>query len=153
MRARLAGRVAVRIVRSEIRCYWWRCFVENQEERLEFDLRVHSLLTIKKAAYRFADRWTADIQQVDDNHVWVILKPRTRQPIDAAAFRCEVLDQDLRQIIAEETTGLRNILLAQAFSELSVVDPQGDSADFHDDPLGVAFEAHGKLDNERSAKP
>ncbi len=40
-----------------------------------------------------------------------------------AAFRNEVLDQDLRRTIARETASLRNAILAHAFSKTGI---QGD---------------------------
>ncbi len=123
------------------------------EVKLEFDLRVHGLSAIKKAAYRFTDQCAADIRQTDAEHVSVTLTPRSTTAIDALAFQNEVLDQDLRDLIAEETKPIRNLLLAQAFCEFSSVDPAGDSADFHDDPLNIAAEAHGKLDDEDIARP
>jgi hypothetical protein len=52
-------------------------------------------------------------------------------------FRNELLDQDLRETIAEETGRVRNLLLAQAFSGLSLTDADADAADFRDDPLGI----------------
>jgi hypothetical protein len=52
-------------------------------------------------------------------------------------FRNEILDQDLRESIAEETAQVRNLLLVQAFSGLSVTDTVADTADYGDDPLGI----------------
>jgi hypothetical protein len=49
-----------------------------------------------------------------------------------------VLDQELRETVAEETKSVRDLLLAQTFSGLSLVDPVGENADYHDDPLVIA---------------
>ncbi|MCA9059945.1 MAG: hypothetical protein KDA85_15665, partial [Planctomycetaceae bacterium] len=56
-----------------------------------------------------------------------------------------VLHEDLREMIAEETKVVRDILLAQAFSGLSMTDPDGETADFRKDPLGIAAELHGDV--------
>ncbi len=123
------------------------------EVKLEFDLRVHGLSAIKKAAYRFTDQCAADIRQIDAERVSVTLTPRSSKVVDALAFRNEVLDQDLRALIAEETKPIRNLLLVQAFCELSAVDPVGDTADFHSDPLNVGTELHGRLEDEEAMRP
>jgi hypothetical protein len=48
----------------------------------------------------------------------------------AGEFCNEVLDQELRETIAEETAGIRNLLLAQAFSKTSLIDPELETADY-----------------------
>jgi His-Xaa-Ser system protein HxsD len=89
---------------------------------LAFSAHVYSLETIKKAAYRFSDVLSIDIvpridgvecilnfisDQKDEEHIDRIL----------AAFKNEVLDQDLRAIIARETEATRNAVLAFALSK------------------------------------
>lgn len=125
--------------------------MSSSEVTLEFDLRVIRLSAIKKAALRFAGCYSADIRLIGSEQANVVLTSQTDQPVDSLSFRNETLDQDLREIVAEETMPVRNLLLAQAFAELSVVDPLGDSADFHNDPLGIAAELHGKLPTEGEA--
>jgi His-Xaa-Ser system protein HxsD len=88
--------------------------------RLRFDGRVHSLTVIKKAAYRFLDRLTVAITQ--DGEDWACeLSFLDAVSVGEAqklgqALRAEVLDQDLREIIAAETEAVRNTVLAVAFS-------------------------------------
>ena len=87
-----------------------------------FSAEVYSIETIKKAAYRFSDSLSIDIvprlseiecvlhfisDSKDEEHVDRIL----------AAFKNEVLDQDLRTIIARETEATRNAVLAFALSK------------------------------------
>jgi hypothetical protein len=48
----------------------------------------------------------------------------------AGEFCNEVLDQELREIIAEETVGIRDLLLAQAFSKTSLIDPELETCDY-----------------------
>jgi His-Xaa-Ser system protein HxsD len=81
---------------------------------------VYDVDTVKKAAYRFIDRATADIFLRSGDIVCVFTF--TRPISDASAdsfiqdFRAELLDQDLRKTIAEETRPLRNAILALAFA-------------------------------------
>jgi His-Xaa-Ser system protein HxsD len=90
------------------------------DARITFDTRVYSLAVIKKAAYRFLKTFVAEITQEGD--AWVCtLKFAT--PPDAAGLerasrdlQAEVLDQDLRASISQETEPMRNAILALAFS-------------------------------------
>ena len=56
-------------------------------------------------------------------------------------FPNQVLDQDLRESIAEETKSVRDLILAQAFSGLPILDPLGETADFRGDILAIGGSA------------
>jgi len=81
---------------------------------------LFNLETIKKAAYRFTDRAAFDFS-LDGDIIACEVRFNTPLPSTQAdeierAFRNEVLDQDLRRVIGEETAGVRNAILAHAFS-------------------------------------
>jgi His-Xaa-Ser system protein HxsD len=104
-----------------------------------FDLTAQSLTAIKKAAYKFSGSYVIDIS-TNDNRCTVVATP-----IEGAAHRWgiemfpnEVLDQDLREIVAGETNVLRDVILAQAFSAVSLLNADFESSDFEGDPLGVS---------------
>lgn len=106
---------------------------------IEFDPTIHSLIAAKKAAYRFGGRAFVEIAEREGRMV-VIFKSRDHQrlhPSMADEFRNELLDQDLREILARETESVRNLLLAQAFSATSLTDPVGDEVDYQNDPLRI----------------
>jgi His-Xaa-Ser system protein HxsD len=89
---------------------------------LVFSAQVYSVETIKKAAYRFSDVLSIDIvPRVDDIEciLHFLSDPKDEEQIDRilAAFKNEVLDQDLRAIIARETEATRNAVLAFALSK------------------------------------
>jgi His-Xaa-Ser system protein HxsD len=108
--------------------------------QVRFDTKVYRLSAVKKAAYRLGDRCHAHFESADEQSVLVILKPkRAGCSLEqlAAEFEAEVLDQDLRESVAEETSGIRNLLLAQAFSHTSLLDPQGENGDAVNDPLDI----------------
>jgi|SRR6266446_4091039 His-Xaa-Ser system protein HxsD len=92
---------------------------------LRFSSSAYSLDTIKKAAYRFLDRFATDFRTEGDEIVCQLffLKPVAPDAAQLliAAFRTETLDQDLRERIAKETSGLRNTILALAFSKSELV--------------------------------
>lgn len=107
---------------------------------LEFDSSVYRLSAVKKAAYRFGDRCFVQITSPGGANIQVTL--RARDPaggVEALVgeFCNEVLDQELREVVAEETESVRDVLMAQAFSAISLVDEQGDEGDYCDDPLGI----------------
>lgn len=111
----------------------------------EIDGRAFRLSAIKKAAYRFGDRCFVTIETVDEKRVLITFQPKRADfAIDVleGEFRNEVLDQDLREIVAEETEGVRNLLLAQAFSKTSLIDPESETARYEEDPLGIQKPDH-----------
>jgi His-Xaa-Ser system protein HxsD len=93
---------------------------------LTLDLRVYRLAAIKKTAYRLADRFTAAVGSPEADVVPVTLRFKA-SATDASAresvrvFFEELMDQELRESIAEETTPLRNLILAHAFSNLDII--------------------------------
>ena len=96
-----------------------------EHHTLQIDLAVYSLDCIKRAAYRFTDRFAIDLR-VEGNEAicTLIFQPSTAavviEPL-LAAFRKELLDQDLRASISEETQEIRNLILAHAFSRTGLI--------------------------------
>ncbi len=94
--------------------------LETSPVVLRFDQSAYDLDSVKRAAYRFSDRFAVEIF-VEDRHVACkVFFPRSITP-DAqeqtlAEFRKELLDQDLRRSISAETAQIRNAILALAFA-------------------------------------
>lgn len=86
-----------------------------------------SWISIKKTAYCFSGRCSFDFHSEGKEIICKLLFPRPQSPQIVAAielaFRNELLDQDLRARIAEETTPLRNAVLAFAFSKTGIQGP------------------------------
>jgi His-Xaa-Ser system protein HxsD len=96
---------------------------------VNFDSRVFSLTAIKKASYRFIDKFTNDIVLTGSEITCVL---NFSPSYSAAAskfivedFKKEVLDQDLRITISSETENVRNLILAHAFSRTSLIQSDG----------------------------
>jgi His-Xaa-Ser system protein HxsD len=96
-----------------------------KQELVAFDDVVHSIVAVKKAAYKFIDRFSADISQEGS-----IIKCALYFESDTSAefiqnivadFRKEVLDQDLRESLKSETESVRNLILAHAFSKTGLI--------------------------------
>lgn len=88
---------------------------------VRFDLNVVSMEAIKKALYRYGDRITFTLSQKEKTVVCVF-EPRSglALPVDTIAITeqlpLDVLDQDLRERLFEQTAHIRNTILALAFS-------------------------------------
>jgi His-Xaa-Ser system protein HxsD len=82
--------------------------------------RYTTIDVVKRAAYRFSDRVSFDIRQENGEIICQMypLSPMAEEEAQALlkTFRNEVLDQDLRRVIADETAPMRNAILAFAFS-------------------------------------
>jgi len=90
-----------------------------------FDKAFFSPETLKKAGYRFIDQFSVDFSSTEHSYV-CRLAFKTNKTTEAIAalikdFRNEVLDQDLRERIKQETEPVRNLILAHAFSKTSLV--------------------------------
>ena len=103
---------------------------DNGSFVLSFFRDVYRLSAVKKAAYKFTDAFSITIDVENSNLTTVTLVPKVNvcRPWDAliGEFCNEVLDQDLRETIAEETNSIRDLILAQAFSEVSIFHPEFD---------------------------
>jgi His-Xaa-Ser system protein HxsD len=91
-----------------------------------FDLQVNKLTAIKKAVYKFAADCSAILRTKEPQQVEVRLSfpDSTDLAVKKAivgAFCNEVIDQDLREQISQETEASRNLILAQAFSKTSLL--------------------------------
>lgn len=91
---------------------------------VRFSHAIFGLDEIKKAAYRFTDRCAFDFALEGEDVVCTIRIIATHGKDDFQeledAFRNEVLDQDLRRRIGEETAPVRNAILAYAFSKTGI---------------------------------
>lgn len=86
--------------------------------KLELDASVYRLEAVQKAAYRFIDRLTVLISQPPGLIVCDIEPVKSEALLEPilADFKRELLDQQLRLQIKEETEPVRNLILAYAFS-------------------------------------
>lgn len=100
--------------------------VEGTSATAEADLSVYSLPALKKAAYRLADRCTVMFGTPNGSRIPLeFLFSKATAEDDARecvrAFFEEALDYDLRDRLAAETTPLRNLILAHAFSRTKLI--------------------------------
>src|ERR1700723_3115331 len=97
--------------------------------RVSFDAQLYSQMAVKKAVYKFAANFAAVLRlaKKSDIHVYVdfpAATPESEQSAMLGAFLNEVIDQDLRERIAKDTESIRNLILAEAFSKTSLLNPE-----------------------------
>lgn len=104
---------------------------------LEFDAAAYSVIAVQKACYRFTDTASFEIQQRQRDQtslVVVTLTPLASKSPEGLEhlgqlLRNEALDQSLREQIRAQTDGVRNLILAHAFSQTGLIaadsGPQG----------------------------
>lgn len=94
-----------------------------------FSLSTYSLNAIKKACYKFSPEFSVKLEKMDDEKIQVAFgfKPTADNDMRAdliRQFHSELLDQDLREIVFKETEGVRNLILAHAFSKTTLIEPE-----------------------------
>lgn len=107
---------------------------------MEFDLRVFSLAAVRKAAHRYAVCYDVQVECVAADCVrvtLVALGQATLPALSVDGFSAEVIEQDLRERVAIETKAVRDVILAQAFSGMNVLDPKGELGDSQGDSLEI----------------
>jgi His-Xaa-Ser system protein HxsD len=101
--------------------------LSNGEIALGLDLRSYRIAAIKKAAYRFADRFTVVLGSPEHDRMPLVLRfaPGIADAVareQVRQFFQELLDQELREQIADETNAVRTLILAHAFSNVDLIE-------------------------------
>lgn len=113
----------------------------NPSLKFNLDTAVYRLTAIKKAAYKFSGRCVVQIRLVDQQTAEVQLEASAAS-VDLQNVRRdflrEVTDQELREVVLEETAGVRNLLLAQAFSSTSLIPDDEGVDDYQLDPQRIS---------------
>lgn len=97
----------------------------RSNRKISVDLAAFSLESIKRSAYRFTDRFSVNIHvegsvaSCDLNFDAGISEEMVERFV--AAFQKDLLDQDLRAKVREETKDVRNLILAYAFSRTGLI--------------------------------
>ena len=92
----------------------------------KIDLQVYRPIAIKKAAYRVADRCTVILEKSDSKTQGLrfVFPSKASEAAAEEAVRLfyqELLDEELRADLHEETDALRALILAHAFSRTDLL--------------------------------
>lgn len=92
---------------------------------VRFQKSVFGIEAIKKAAYRYIDKFSVDVIDNSDEYLLTLRFSPSKSEIAVdllvEEFRKEVLDQDLRISIKSETEAYRNLIFAHVFSKTSLI--------------------------------
>jgi His-Xaa-Ser system protein HxsD len=104
------------------------------------DPKVYSLNAVLKTAYWFTDRAFLHLQFGGDQKIE--LRLRAKHPgadVESLAgdFMNELLDQQLREAVAAETEGIRDLIFSHALSKTSLLQRDLETADPFSDPRHV----------------
>lgn len=129
-----------------------RCAAEKTEQvlfgkksvALEIDLTIYSLDAVFRACYAFTDRCFLFLarQPQDPERLIVTISARGAETSAgeleelAGSFCNDLIDQELRCKLARQAGPLRELIVAQAFAEGNLLDPERDDEDFEADPRG-----------------
>jgi His-Xaa-Ser system protein HxsD len=94
--------------------------------RALLDLRCYRLTAVQKAGYKCADKCTLVVGSLEGHSlpITLLFPPATREREALEQVRLffrELLDQELREKLADETQPVRALLLAHAFSKTDLI--------------------------------
>jgi His-Xaa-Ser system protein HxsD len=92
---------------------------------IAIDPKVYALDVVQRAAFRCTDIGSFEFSVIPDQEIMVRLSVKPQISADPSAFRArfhnELLDQQLRRVIADETKVERDLILAYAFSNTKLI--------------------------------
>jgi His-Xaa-Ser system protein HxsD len=92
--------------------------------------------------YLFTDKCYLFLQPQDPNSIVQVKFSRKKPDADlsliAAEFSNELINQKVRLDVAAETQAIRELIVAQAFAESSLLDDSFSASDYCDDPKGIS---------------
>jgi His-Xaa-Ser system protein HxsD len=116
--------------------------VEDGQLVLRVDTRLYSKTSLFKSCYKFTDKCYIflSLDEGDQTIIITVLSPKS-DSVDLSQlggeFFNELLDQQVRKTLSQETDELRNLIVAQAFSEGNLLDESRDKGDYEADPLNI----------------
>ena len=102
---------------------------EDGALRISLPLAVYGLPALFRACYRLTDRCFVYLSHPQDGLIETTLISKSGRATDtdqlAGDFLNDLVDQQLRVDVGEETRAIREMIVAQAFSAIDVIDDQG----------------------------
>lgn len=99
---------------------------QDASVHVSVDTRIYRLVAVQKTAYTLAERCTAVLGTPEGERlpITLVFRPETveREALETTRlFFQELLDQELREKIGDETRAVRALILAQAFSKTDLI--------------------------------
>lgn len=95
------------------------------------DLSIYPLDVVKRAAYALSGRCFITFERRGETLLVQLLQDLEGE------FANALLEQSLRAAIAEETRGIRELIVAQAFAEADLLDRRESESDCENDVRGI----------------
>jgi His-Xaa-Ser system protein HxsD len=116
---------------------------------IDVDTQLYPFAAVMRAAYKFTGQYHVGLRRPEDVNepkVMVTLTPKSSgasvdDPQLTGDFLNELLDQAMRERLEAEFGPVRELIVAQAFSETNLLDPARDEGDYDDDPLKIGRDA------------
>ena len=90
---------------------------------VKFDRATQSIGALREAAYRIVREASCQIDAAGDAYLCRLTPKRGQDPVEEVGLREHFLDlvtdQNLREKVAAETSGVRDVILALAFGALA----------------------------------
>jgi His-Xaa-Ser system protein HxsD len=120
----------------------WTQNVREDGLDISVNLSVYPLDALFRVCYWFTDRCYLFLT-CDESHSVVTVHfakktPDTDLAVTAGEFSNELINQKVRRDVADETRGIRELIVAQAFAEADLLDRSESGADYHLDPRGIS---------------
>jgi len=108
---------------------------------LQVDTTIYELDAVLRACYKYTDRCFLFLTREPESPNLVNILFMGKGQMDLAnvlgEFCNELVDQSLRIALSREFGPIRELIVAQAFSEGNLLDSQRDEGDYASDPLGI----------------
>jgi len=120
----------------------WTEDITDESLSICVDKAVYSVEALFRVCYGFTDRCYLYLQPADPVSVIRVRFSKKTSDSDlslmAGEFSNELINQKVRMDVAAETRAIRELIVAQAFAESSLLDTSLSEADYLDDPKGIA---------------
>lgn len=107
------------------------------------DTGVYPLEVLFRTCYAFTDRCYLFLSTSETSGVIHVRFKQKLESCDlesvAGDFSNELINQRVRLEIANETRAIRELIVAQAFTEADLIDKSGCEASYSDDPKGISI--------------
>jgi len=113
----------------------------HNQAALEVDLTIYAERAVSRASYKFTDRCYLLLSRSEQPGWLKVTFGAKHEKQDLGPllgeFCNELLDQQIRDDLSIEAGPIRDLIVAQAFAEGNLLDPQRDDGSYEDDALGI----------------
>ena len=120
----------------------WTKHVSDKTLIIEIDTAIYSLEALFRVCYAFTDRCYLFLEPATKDTSLVVRitgkKPDYDLDTVAGEFSNALIDERVRRDVAIETMSIRELIVAQAFAEVDILDRSLAEASYAEDPKGIA---------------